>query len=156
MSDLISRQEAIDAIDECFKKVVRARNMSAYAYDSAYTQGEIDAYVTAIDTLKALAPAQPEQVCVATVTLTDEQVKEAVEKAKNGVISVIEPEPHWIPCSERLPKKTGYYLTSNEYKVVHEDYYWGNGCFEKAKKYQCEVVAWMPMPIPPYYGGNGE
>lgn len=62
----------------------------------------------------------------------------------------------WIPCSERLPEKMGYYLTSNEYKVVHEDYYWGNGCFEKAKKYQCEVVAWMPMPIQPYYGGNGE
>ena len=47
----------------------------------------------------------------------------------------IKPEPHWIPCSERLPKKMGYYLTSNEYKVVHEDYYWGSGCFEKAKKY---------------------
>ena len=58
----------------------------------------------------------------------------------------------WIPCSERLPEKMGYYLISNEYKVVHEDYYWGSGCFEKAKKYQCEVVAWMPMPIPPYCG----
>ena len=69
---------------------------------------------------------------------------------------IIKPEQRWIPCSERLPKKMGYYLTSNEYKVVHEDYYWGSGCFEKAKKYQCEVVAWMPMPIPPYCGGNGE
>jgi len=46
----------------------------------------------------------------------------------------VEPEQHWIPCSERLPKKMGYYLTTNEYKVVHEDYYWGSGCFEKAKK----------------------
>lgn len=79
------------------------------------------------------------------------------EKIRNALS--IQPERakgKWIPCSERLPKKMGYYLTSNEYKVVHEDYYWGNGCFEKAKKYQCEVVAWMPMPIPPYCGGNGE
>lgn len=35
--------------------------------------------------------AQPKQVCVANVTLTDEQIKEAVEKAKNAVISAIEP-----------------------------------------------------------------
>lgn len=75
-------------------------------------------------------------------------------KLRTEKLPVVQPEPYWIPCSERLPKKMGYYLTSNEYKVVHEDYYWGNGCFEKAKKYQCEVVAWMPMPIPPYCGGG--
>ena len=43
--------------------------------------------------------AQPEQICVATVTLTDEQVKEVIKKTKNAVISAIEPEPHeghWI------------------------------------------------------------
>lgn len=38
------------------------------------------------------ASAQPEQVCVANVTLTDEQVKEAVEKVKSAVISVIKPD----------------------------------------------------------------
>ena len=134
-NDVIYRQAAVDIVDfECGEWRGLAK--------------------TIIKKLEALHAVQPERVCVATVTLTDEQVKEAVEKAKNAVISVIEPEPHWIPCSERLPKKTGYYLTTNEYKVVHEDYYWGSGCFEKAKKYQCEVVAWMPMPIPPYYGGG--
>ena len=34
--------------------------MSAYEYDSAYAQGEIDAYVTAIDTLKTLVSVKPE------------------------------------------------------------------------------------------------
>ena len=219
MDDLISRQVAIDAIDECFKKVVRARNMSAYEYDSAYAQGEIDAYVAAIDTLKTFAPVQPEpseitdeqailhlqstgwmqnhdreiyesglkerladdsesydslipyeddgdtisrraavdvvdfecgewrglaktiikklealhavqpeRVCVATVTLTDEQVKEAVEKAKNAVISVIEPEPHWIPCSEKMPSET--VIATVETKVFKH-------------RYVCEAV-WVP------------
>lgn len=85
--------------------------------------------------------------------------KEVKEKSHEDFLEICnreESEQNWIPCSERLPKKMGYYLTSNEYKVVHEDYYWGSGCFEKAKKYQCEVVAWMPMPIPPYCGDNGE
>lgn len=58
--DLISRQLAIEALDELFKKVVHPSNMSAYEYDSAYAQGEIDAYVTAIDTLKTLTSIKPE------------------------------------------------------------------------------------------------
>ena len=59
------------------------------------------------DSYDSLLPTvQPEQVCVANVTLTDEQVKEVAEKAKNAVISVIEPEPHWIPCSEKMPSET--------------------------------------------------
>ena len=136
VGDMISRQMAIDTI---MGQPPEPHYPSWYAAQ-----------------IEKLPAAQPEQVCVANVTLTDEQVKEVVEKAKNAVISVIELEPHWIPCSKRLPEKMGYYLISNEYKVVHEDYYWGGGCFEKAKKYQCEVVAWMPMPIPPYCGGNEE
>ena len=139
--DVIYRRAAIDSLHGYFDGMLETDTWSP-----------CDVY----GLIELLPSAQPEQVCVANVTLTDEQVKEVAEKAKNAVISVIEPEPHWIPCSERLPEKMGYYLTSNEYKVVHEDYYWGSGCFEKAKKYQCEVVAWMPMPIPPYYGGNRE
>mgnify|MGYP002521942622 CR=1 FL=1 len=81
---------------------------------------------------------------------------EALPSAQPDHVADVSKKVGWIPCSERLPEKMGYYLISNEYKVVHEDYYWGSGCFEKAKKYQCEVEAWMPMPIPPYYGGNGE
>lgn len=142
VDDLISRQAAIDAIDECFKKVVRAGNMSAYEYDSAYTQGEIDAYVTAIDTVKTLPAAQPEQVCVADVTLTDEQVKEVVEKAKNAVISVIELEPHWIPVSERLPETYGAYLVQDVCGVIFVDYWRG---YWLAKT---TMVAWRELPEP--------
>ena len=60
--DVIYRRLAIEALDECFKKVVRASNMSAYEYDNAYAQGEIDAYVTAIDTVKTLPAAHPEVI----------------------------------------------------------------------------------------------
>lgn len=167
--DVIYRQVAIDAIDECFKKVVRAGNMSAYEYDSAYAQGEIDAYVAAIDTLKTLAPVQPEPS-----EITDEQailhlqstgwmqnhdreiyesgLKEQLADDSESYDSLIpyeddedtisrraaidslhgyfdgmletdtwspcdvygliellpsaQPEPHWIPCSEKMPSET--------------------------------------------------
>ena len=83
---------------------------------------------TIIKKLEALPAVQPEQVCVATVALTDEQVKEAVEKAKNAVISVIEPEPHWIPCSEKMPSET--VIATVETKVFKH-------------RYVCEAV-WIP------------
>lgn len=202
--DCISRRVAIEAIDEWFKKV--RSHMSAYEYDSAYAQGEIDAYVTAIDTLKTLAPVQPDhnadvskkvadedcisrrvaidslhgyfdgmletdtwspcdvyglieilpsvqpkQVCVATVTLTDEQVKEVVEKAKNAVISVIEPESHWISCSERLPEEKQSVLVTDGSVVwvcdiisTDEGYKW-----EDSHGYWLDLdewTAWMPIP----------
>lgn len=50
----------------------------------------------------------------------------------------------WIPVSERLPDKTCYCLTSNEYGNVCADvYYVGDGFFDEEK-----VVAWMPFPKP--------
>lgn len=59
--DCISREAAIEALDEWFKKATR-HPLSMSEYDSAYAQGEIDAYVTAIDTLKTLPSAQPDHV----------------------------------------------------------------------------------------------
>ena len=86
VGDMISRQMAIDTI---MGQPPEPHYPSWYAAQ-----------------IEKLPAAQPEQVCIATVTLTDEQVKEVAEKAKNAVISVIESEPHWIPCSERLPSET--------------------------------------------------
>lgn len=54
-----------------------------------------------------------------------------------------QPEPRWIPCSERLPEaleevlvtsKHGYVYTS---RIVHGEFEYGG-----------EVVAWMPLPKP--------
>ena len=65
----------------------------------------------------------------------------------------IEPEPHWIPCSERLPEEPGNYLVSikrvkrvgwNYKKYVENDMVYWDGIFHKAD----EVIAWMPLPEP--------
>ena len=55
----------------------------------------------------------------------------------------------WIPCSERLPEKDGFYLvtvTDGEQiavcKMPFVESEWGGNWFDD------EVVAWMPLPEP--------
>lgn len=88
----MSGKEAIKKIKEMtikddFGEFVKSLNLSR------------DDYKTMMEYIDEILAVQSKQVCVATITLTDEQVKEVIEKAKNAVISVIEPEPHeghWI------------------------------------------------------------
>ena len=79
----------------------------------------------------------------------------------------IEPEPHWIPCSERLPEKSGRYLVTRGlnacgslwnriYIANYSDLmgiksvkiWWqgnvGKSDFERLD----DVLAWMPLPEP--------
>lgn len=97
--------EAIKALSEqpepCEDAVSRADVVDML---EMYPFTEYSEYEAAREVVKRLPSAQPKQVCVANVTLTDEQVKELVEKAKNAVISVIKPEQRWISVSERLPE----------------------------------------------------
>ena len=111
--DVIYRRAAIDSLHGYFDGMLETDTWSP-----------CDVY----GLIELLPSAQPEQVCVANVTLTDEQVKEVTEKAKNAVISVIEPEPHWIPCSEKLPSET--VIATVETKVFKH-------------RYVCEAV-WVP------------
>ena len=50
--------------------------------------------------IRSLPSAQPEPICVAKVTLTDEQVKEAVEKAKCEILTVLSAEPEITMCKD--------------------------------------------------------
>ena len=68
----------------------------------------------------------------------------------------IEPEPQWIPCSERLPEYGHPVLWCNENGsvfvsaiTVKSDYGWAIGKRHRASA----VVAWMPLPEP-YKGGE--
>ena len=133
--DCISRREAIDALwkalytyeDETERQFQESDELDVgdWIGHRIFVQNMND-----IDrqTILNLPSAQPEQVCVTTVALTDEQVKEAVEKEKNAVISVIEPEPHWIPCSEKMPSET--VIATVETKAFKH-------------RYVCEAV-WIP------------
>ena len=74
--------------------------------------------VVTVATIKHLKPVQPKIKCIAKITMTDEQVKEAFEKAKCEILAT-QPEQkvgHWV-------------ITDYEYydcSVCGESYY--NGC----------------------------
>ena len=61
-------------------------------------------------------------------------------------------EPHWIPCSDELPKEDGFYLVTLEYKygaettvrffkIENGESYWSVWGNEN-------ITAWMPLPEP--------
>ena len=66
-----------------------------------------------------------------------------------------QPEPHWIPCSERLPENRRYVLVTYEYEYGLND--WGITWFgERECKWDSNrnVIAWMPLPEP--YKGDDD
>ena len=83
--------------------------------------------------------------------------REAIDVA----IEAIHSEPHWIPCSERLPETTDAVLTTyivngdRSRRYVEESSYYGDdGSWSSPwDEYRdvgtsIEVIAWMPMPEP--------
>ena len=135
-TDTISRQLAIEALDELFKKVVHPSNMSAYEYDSAYAQGEIDTYVTAIDTLKTLASVKPEPKwipCSERLPEEDHWLGGSGRQFSDEVlVSVVnyDDEDTWVYISQTIDGKWALELPRH-----------------------CEITAWMPLPEP-YRGGE--
>ena len=88
----------------------------------------------------------------------DLTAKKAIRVVRNA--PTIEAEPHWIPCSERLPEDNDYkpfsyyedgavlFCTKNG-KVGFGWYY--ESTKEWANEDDCtpgEVIAWMPLPKP--------
>lgn len=83
-----------------------------------------------------------------------------IEKRSNADFIKIcrDEQPHWIPCSERLPKEDGQYLITVKYKHVndsYEDVYaehgelycgrWDMFCFGHCGEVE-DIIAWMPLP----------
>ena len=79
---------------------------------------------------------------------TSKETQEAITMA----VKALE-QCRWIPCSERLPDKKGYYLVTRKNpkghvtrvrfnpEQVERGVYnspWGNG--------DCDILAWMPLP----------
>lgn len=89
--------------------------------------------------------------------------KEVKEKSHEDFLEICnreELEPHWIPCSERLPEENGQYLITVKYKHVndsYEDVYaehgewfdgkWDMFCFGHCGEVE-DIIAWMPLPEP--------
>jgi len=71
---------------------------------------------------------------------------------------ILTERPQWIPCSERLPEKSGRYIVTEKrfaiddrkhngrYQTVVEEVTFSNGIWNRANF--IEVLAWMPLPTP--------
>ena len=64
----------------------------------------------------------------------------------------IQPEPHWIPCSDGLPKEEGFYLVTLEDKCGAETtirfFRIENGERHWSLWENENITAWMPKPEP--------
>ena len=78
---------------------------------------------------------------------------------EDDFIRTLQPEPHWIPVTERLPEENGQYLITVKYKHVdgYEDVYaehgeWEDGKWDMFGLGHCgeveNILAWMPLPEP--------
>ena len=96
MSDLISRQavqEIVDRIGGMYPYRQIGNRDSYSQYNEAWTDA-----INRVDAeLNSLPSAQPKIKCIANVTLTDEQVKEAFEKAKCEILAA---QPDHIRCRD--------------------------------------------------------
>ena len=67
-----------------------------------------------------------------------------------------QPEPRWIPCSEEIPKKTGYYICTCHDGVCYRTSVlkWSTGWVLTGARSYWKVKAWMPLPEPYQKGAD--
>ncbi len=73
------------------------------------------------------------------------------------VVKALSADAGWIPVSERLPEKSGWYLvTIRGYETVTDvSLYSADGSAWGDVSTKQKVTAWMPLPEP-YKGGDAE
>ena len=165
--DLISRQAAIAIVRNRCKRLTTA-------------------CVLAVTEIEQLPSAQPEVLdCGSGELVKDSQ--RLVEASSNDMISrqqaieAFEPEhhtdwytptiiktleelphaqPHWIPCSERLPRTEDFMIITilddgGDIPIIYSDFGWYasvGGFWVVDNETRKDVIAWMPLPEP--YGGD--
>ena len=75
-----------------------------------------------------------------------------IEDALNARIAELEAERRWIPVSERLPERDGFYLVLENVNQVAGYYHWCKvfGWNTDGGRTNIQSVThWMPLPEPP-------
>lgn len=135
MSDLISRADAIEAVEGLTKymeKLVEGAEKFPEAHTKNYKHDM-------------------------------EQQIVGVAHASQVILELPSADAKWIPCSERLPSESGDYLctipldadeTYTEVLTFHKGRFYEDDD-EWGATYHDDVFAWMPLPKP-YKGGDDE
>jgi len=175
MSDLISRQAAIDALNRIinrFEQILRDIRESKVD-DSVCGMCEYDgAFVGQSGDWCNECPGFEKDDCF---KLSDECRKRWLESVE---LPSAQPEQHWIPCSERLPEDTRPVIVTwkntdpaSYYQYIVGKHFTGTACYKNGKWYwyssttedmlaeygrydseefdeAIECIAWMPLPEP--------
>ena len=170
MADLIERQAAIEAVGDWIynpedlryhKDVINSipaaqldhtADVSKKVSISCAHENDVIFREAAIE---ALARMMPRSYTPDGSHPADEEIFRAQEVFADciealEILPSAQPEPHWVPCSERLPEERGFYLTTTKDKAVYCDH-WNEDNFDRTEM----VIAWMPLPEP-YKGGDSE
>ena len=138
--DLISRQDAIDAV------VAEGRNVDSRYLESERIVHESDA----VEALAMLPSADAKTKCVAKIEVDIEEIVKRI-KEEYDIVDV------WIPCSERLPKYSGTLcivtIEGEDGARASLSYWQGNTHKWSDLGHYYKVTAWMPLPKP-YKGGE--
>lgn len=61
-----------------------------------------------------------------------------------------QPEQRWIPCSDGIPKRTGYYICTcrDGVRYITSVLKWQTGWVLTGARSYWKVIAWMPLPAP--------
>ena len=84
-----------------------------------------------------------------------EEYQQIVDKLD---VMLLQPEPRWVPCSERCPVKEGRYIATTHPTYSHDkdiEIICWSGRWSRWVGYdEREILAWMPLPEP-YKEGEG-
>ena len=119
---------------------------------------EAEDYQRLINRFMSFASVQHER-CIAEIKIDvddlEKLVAEKVEEIKNMPIQSLITEPHWIPCSERLPEHDGeLYLVTDYCEQINRKRIHMSCCYVNREGFWSDVpigykvIAWMPLPEP--------
>ena len=136
MQDLISRQQAIDQAIDIERNATVDTNPSNFEAHQKFTQFMDDAEVSSFGRWQW---SNGFNTALTAVGIDLKKLPSA------------QPEQRWIPVTERLPEKSGYYLATVDigWKIVDVIYFNNGSGFLMANR----VKAWKPTPEP-YHGSK--
>ena len=164
----MTNQEAIETLranypDACYEQLREAVDAAIEALKAQDATGDTISRQAVIDALEK----------VADLYYYNEAWNYAIGRAEMEIekLSSVQQEPPWIPCSERMPEKNGWYICSIKGENVNALYYTGKTWIDNVRKHMFElyditskltgekispekesvywdgwVIAWMPLP----------
>ena len=127
-NDLISREAVTDALDiaiECYGEIAEKYRKKADIERNDYMDMRDNAY-------------EAQQLAQWLNEL--KYLREKIEQI------IIKPEPHWIPCSERMPEEGQKCLVYDKTIGFRVDTYIGHGNPYNWELFVRDYEAWMPIP----------